>query len=69
MDELGDDALGEAALHLRDPRADVVARQTAPDEDDESVVPRDAAPAVGERVDPELELLSFPNGRSHGQPA
>ena len=39
------------------------------DEDDEAVVPRDAAPAVGERVDAQLELLSFADGRSHGPPA
>ena len=65
VDELRHDSFGEAALHLRDPRADIVSRHAAADEDDESVVTRDAAPAESERIDPELELLSLPNGRGH----
>jgi hypothetical protein len=42
------------ALHLRHPRANPVARQTAANEDDEPVQPRDAVPAVSQRVDREL---------------
>ena len=38
---------------------------TAANEHDEAVVARDAVPAVGERVDAELELLSLVNGRGH----
>ncbi len=56
-DELGRGRLGEAALDLRHARADAVAGQPAPDEDDEAVRARDAVAAVGERVDVELELL------------
>ena len=37
----------------------------APDEDDEAVEARDPVPAVGERVDPELELLVALHRRSH----
>ena len=65
FDELGDDALGESALHLGDPRAHIVTGHAAPDEDDEPVMACYPAPAVGERVDSELELLSLANWRSH----
>ena len=59
LDRLG---LGVAALHLRHARANRVARQPAPHEDDEAAEPCDAgtgrpALAVGERVDLELDLL------------
>ena len=37
----------------------------AVDEDDEAVQARDAVPAVGERVDAELELLVLPDGGGH----
>ena len=59
--------LGVAALHLRDARAHRVARQAAPDEDDEAVEARDAVPAEGERVDRELELLVSLNGGGHAR--
>ena len=48
--------LGVLALGLRQPGADAVARERAGDEDDVAVRARDAAPALGERVDLELEL-------------
>ena len=50
-----------------DPRADEIAGKRAADEDDEAVVPGDAVAAVGERVDLELELLTF--GRCSGHAA
>ncbi len=57
LEHVDRERLGEAALHLGHARADPVARQAAAHEDDESVQARDAVAAVGERVDPELELL------------
>jgi hypothetical protein len=62
---LGRECLGEAALDLCHTRAHPVARQPAPHEDDEPIVARDAVPAVGERLDVELELLVSGNGRGH----
>ena len=59
----------EPALDLRYPRANAIARQPASHEDDEPVVTRDAVAAVRERLDRELELLSFVNRRGHGRPA
>jgi hypothetical protein len=50
-------------LHLRHAGADDVPREPAADEDDEPVQARDAVPAVGERLDPEVELLVFTDGR------
>ena len=61
-EHLGRERLGVAALDLRHPRADAVARQPPPHEDDEAVEPRDAVAAERERVDVELELLSFVTG-------
>jgi hypothetical protein len=52
-------------LHLRHTRAHRVAWQAAPHEDDEAVEPRDSVPAVRERVDMELELLTGRYRRSH----
>ena len=52
-------------LHLGHAGADEVAGQPAPDEEDEAVEPRDPVPAVGERVDAELELLVERDGRGH----
>ena len=43
-------------------RAHDVAREPAADEDDEAVQPRDAVPAVGERLDLEIELRSVRTG-------
>jgi hypothetical protein len=65
--DLGRERLGVAALHFRDARLHGVSRQTAPDEDDESVESRDTVPAVGERLDRELELLVSLDGRSHAR--
>jgi hypothetical protein len=57
LDDLERGGLGVIPLHLRDAGAHGVAWKPAPDEDDEAVQPRDAVPAVGERVDLEVELL------------
>ena len=62
LEHLDRERLRVAALHLRHPRADEVAGKPAADEDDEAVQPRDAVPAVGERVDPELELVVVRRG-------
>ena len=67
VEHLGHERLGEAALHLRHARAHTIARKPAPDEDDEAVQARDAVPAVGERVDLELDLLVHLHGRGHGR--
>ena len=63
--DLGRERLRVRPLHLRDARADAVARQAVPDEDDEAVQPRDAVAAVRERLDVELELLILVYRRSH----
>ncbi len=55
LDGLG---LGVAALELRHPGADAVAREPPGDEDDQLAVPRDAAAAVRQPVDPQLDLLT-----------
>jgi hypothetical protein len=62
LDDLEGDRLGVVSLHLRDLRAHRVAREPAADEDDEAVQARDAVPAVGERVDREVELLVLLDG-------
>ena len=49
--------LGEALLLLGHLGPHAVARQGAGDEDDEAVDARDTAPAEGERVDLQLELV------------
>jgi hypothetical protein len=69
LDELRDDALREPALDLRDPGTDRVAGKSAAGEDDEPVVTPHAVPAVGERVDVELELLSILDGSRHRRPS
>jgi hypothetical protein len=66
LDHLDGDRLGMAALHLRDAGTHRVAREPGPHEHHEPVEPRDPVPAVGERVDPELELLVALHRRSHG---
>ena len=63
VDDLERRRLGVGALHVRDAGLDRVARKAPPDEDDEAVQAPDAVATVGERVDLELELLVFPNGR------
>ncbi len=50
--------LGEALLRFRDLDPNPVARQRAGDEDDQPVGAGDPAPAEGERVDLDLELLA-----------
>ena len=65
LDDLERDRLRVVSLHLRHAGAHRVAREPAADEHDEPVQPRNAVAAVGERVDPELELLVFGNGRGH----
>jgi hypothetical protein len=57
--------LGVVSLHLRDLRPHCVAGEAAPDEDDEAVQARDAVPAVGERIDLEVELLILPQRGGH----
>ena len=55
-----------AAVRGGNARPDGVARKPCPDEHDEPVEPRDPVPAVGQRVDMELELLVALHRRSHG---
>ena len=57
LEQLDDGRLGPGLLRLADPGADAVAGQAAGDEDDEALGGAgDAAPALRERVDPEVEL-------------
>jgi hypothetical protein len=57
LEQLDDGRLGPGLLRLPDLRADAVARQRAGDEDDEALGGAgNAAPALRERVDPEVEL-------------
>jgi hypothetical protein len=65
VEHLRHQRLGEPALHLRHARAYAIARQAPPDEDDEAVQARDPVPAVGERVDLELDLLVQLHRRGH----
>jgi hypothetical protein len=65
LEHFDGDRLRVASLHLGDARSNGVAREAAPDEDDEAVQPRNAVTAVGERIDPELELLVQGNGGGH----
>ena len=66
LEHLDRPRLGVRALGLADDGAHAVARQRAGDEDDVSVEPRDAVPAVGERVDGELELRPAGGPRGGG---
>ena len=65
LEDIGCERLRKPALHLRHPGPDPVARQPSADEDDEPVQPGDAVPAVGERVDLELDLLVHLHRRGH----
>ena len=65
LEDVDGEGLRVAPLDLRDARANGVARQPAADEDHEPVQPRDAVAAVGERVDPELDLIVDADGSSH----
>ena len=58
LEQLDRVGLGIPALELRHPRADAVARKPSGDEHDQLAVPGDAAAAVGQPVDPELDLLT-----------
>ena len=64
-ERLDADRLAVPLLDLDDARADAIAGQPAGDEDDDAIVPRDAAPTEGERVDRELELVTYAEGGSH----
>ena len=55
-----------AALDLGDARPDAVAGKSSPYEDDEAVEPRDSVSSERERLDVELELVAFGDGRCHG---
>ena len=65
LDDGDRDRLRVALLHLRHPRAHDVSRKRAIHEDDEPVQAGDAAPAVGERVDAEIDLLVLLDGDGH----
>ena len=52
-------------LHLCDAGSHDIAGESSAHEDDESVQARDAVAAVGERLDPEVELLVLANRRGH----
>ena len=69
LEHLDSAGLGVRALGLADDGTHAVARHRARDEDDVAVEPRDAVPAVGERVDGQLELVAArgagPGGRGH----
>src|SRR5881398_1707486 len=68
MQNLGRKRLCVTALDLRHARPHGVTGETAPHEDNEAVQPRNAVPAVRERVDRELELLVPRNGCGHEGP-
>ena len=64
-ERLGSHGLAVTLLDLDDPRAHAIAGQAPGDEHDHPVVPRHAAPAEGERVDRELELVADAERGSH----
>ena len=66
LQELDRAGLGVAALQLRDARPHAVARKRTRDEDHQLAVPGDAAAAVGEGVDGEVDLLTAMKGDGHG---
>jgi hypothetical protein len=65
VDDLERNRFRVTPLHLRDARANRVARKTVADEDDEAVQPSDPVAPIGERVDVELELLVLCDRRGH----
>ena len=65
LEQLDRPRLGVTALELRHPRPHAVAGERLRDEDDELAVPGDAAPAVRQPVDDELDLLVADEGRRH----
>ena len=69
LDDLDGKRLRVTALDLRNACTHRVAGQPAPDEDDESIQPRDAVATESERVDVELELLVLDDGRGHRRQA
>ena len=66
LEQLDRAGLGVAALELRDAGAHAVAGKRPRDEDHQLAVPGDAAAAVGERVDGEVDLLTAVKGDGHG---
>ena len=66
LQDLGRERLGVTALDLGHARANAVARQPAPDKDDEAVEPRNAVSSERQRVDVELELVALGDGSRHG---
>jgi hypothetical protein len=67
LEHIGHERLREAALHLRHAGAHAVARQPAPDEDDEAVQPGDAVAPVGDGIDLELDLVVLAHRGGHGR--
>ena len=65
LDDLERLRLRVVSLHLRHAGADDVSRQAVADEDDEAVQARDPVAAVGQRLDPEVELVVPANRRGH----
>src|SRR5512145_671897 len=65
VEQLAREALGEAPLDLCHTRANSIAWESTPDEDDEAAMPRNAVAAVRERLDRELELLPLVDRRTH----
>ena len=63
LDRVG---LGEVAFRLRHGGADLVARQAAAHEHDEPVPARDAAAAVDQVLDLEVELVAAARARRGG---
>ena len=59
------DRLGESTLDLRRASAHEIARETSAHEHDEAVEPPDSVASVGERVDPNLDLLTLGDWCSH----
>ena len=66
LEHLRHECFREPTLHLRHAGAYPVARQASAHEDDEPVQARNAVPAVGERVDLEVDLLVHLHRSGHG---
>ena len=66
LEHLDGASLGVAALELRDPGPHAVAGEGPRHEHDQLAVAGDAAPAEGEAVDGEVDLLTAVEGDGHG---